>query len=215
MAWYVHCHIQQRLPRSSWIFFFREAAQCFFFFCPSLRFPPSLSFKHGAAACQRFFFSSFSHPPAVRFLQLAVWWESLKSTSCQFGSMKHQIALKKSEALKPSVQFLGLRAPLNNFIDWNESDCLCSSLCCYFLLLLLSSVIEGCVPRSMVALFNAGGKRCCSCCTKLYCRLGKKDMTFDWVLLVVIAFNIFKGYKNYTGGVINTCHHNSTGTLHL
>lgn len=147
-------------------------------------------------------FFSLLHPPAVRFLQRAVWCESLKSTSCQFSFMKHQIALKKNEALKPSVQFLGFQAPFIYVIDLNAAASL--TVCCrvsvVILLWSLSSVIEGCVPKSLVATFNAGGRRCSSSCTKLYCRLGKKDMTFSWVLLVAIAFNKFQGYENYTCG---------------
>lgn len=121
MAWYVHCHIQQRLLRSSsWIFFW-EAALCFNYF-PSLRFPPSLSFKHSAAVCQPFFF--FPTHKQSDFFSLQFDDESLKSTSCQFGLLKHQIALKKKEVFKSLVQFLGFPAPFNYFIKWNAAQSL-------------------------------------------------------------------------------------------
>lgn len=67
-----------------------------------------------------FFFSVSTHRQSDFFsLQFD---ESLQSQQpVNFGFMKLQIALKKNEALKPSVHFLGLRVPLNYFIDWNET----------------------------------------------------------------------------------------------
>lgn len=111
---------------------FREAAWCFVY-CPSLRFPPSLSLKHGAAARRGLFFSFFPTPSSHISSARSLMRESPKSKSCQFGFMK------KSEALNPSVHFLRLLdSPLNYFRDWNTAasptvlEFILFFLCCHW-----------------------------------------------------------------------------------
>lgn len=68
--------------------------------------------------------------------------------------MKHQIALeKKSEALKPSVHFLGLLdPPLNYLIDGNTAASPTAGV--YLVFFMLSLVIEGCVPKEPGSYFS-------------------------------------------------------------